>query len=222
MRPRAQQIDLDGQLHDLAPQTERMRLFNPAPTQLAGQTYIDTDREAGAMGTETRIEPWTFNGDYRDLAQIIPYIDDYWHICAELSAAGKYPYHAEFYGRIPGLGGARALAKSGPDTGKVVESPETPIYLLAQLRHLVEGHERLAETLEAGYRRFMPWADDPRDIVKFASIAVFDLHYHRHVYTDARLVLNADGSLQGILPKGKRTHGRSLTGTDAVYVRGDQ
>lgn len=40
-----QQIDLDGQYHDLTPQNERMRLFEPAPAQLAGQTYLDTTNE---------------------------------------------------------------------------------------------------------------------------------------------------------------------------------
>jgi hypothetical protein len=42
---RSQQIDLDGRLHDVAPQHERLRLFSPAPTQLAGQTYLNTDNE---------------------------------------------------------------------------------------------------------------------------------------------------------------------------------
>ncbi len=38
----AQQLDLDGHLHDLAPQSDRMRLFEP-DTQLAGETFMDTD-----------------------------------------------------------------------------------------------------------------------------------------------------------------------------------
>lgn len=41
--PLPAQLDLDGQAHEIAPQTERIRLFEPAPTQLPGQTYIDTD-----------------------------------------------------------------------------------------------------------------------------------------------------------------------------------
>jgi hypothetical protein len=43
LRPCAQQLDVDGQPHDLAPQSERMRLFEPAPAQLPGQTFIDLD-----------------------------------------------------------------------------------------------------------------------------------------------------------------------------------
>jgi hypothetical protein len=41
--PTDQQLDPDGNLYDIAPQTEPMRLFEPAPAQLSGQTYIDTD-----------------------------------------------------------------------------------------------------------------------------------------------------------------------------------
>jgi hypothetical protein len=41
--PLPAQLDLDGRAHDIAPQTERLRLFQPAPVQLEGQTYIDTD-----------------------------------------------------------------------------------------------------------------------------------------------------------------------------------
>lgn len=44
-----QQIDLDGGLHDVAPVHERLRLFAPAPAQLAGQTHLDTDNERHDM-----------------------------------------------------------------------------------------------------------------------------------------------------------------------------
>ena len=37
-----QQVDLDGQPHDIAPQIERMRLFEP-DKQIDGQTYLDLD-----------------------------------------------------------------------------------------------------------------------------------------------------------------------------------
>jgi hypothetical protein len=36
-----QQLDVDGQLHDLAPTHERLRLFEPAPAQLTGQTHME-------------------------------------------------------------------------------------------------------------------------------------------------------------------------------------
>jgi hypothetical protein len=37
------QLDLDGTLHEIAPHTERLRLFEPAPAQLQGQTRLDVD-----------------------------------------------------------------------------------------------------------------------------------------------------------------------------------
>jgi hypothetical protein len=40
-----QQLDLDGGLHDIGPQTAILRLFEPAPSQLAGQTHIETPNE---------------------------------------------------------------------------------------------------------------------------------------------------------------------------------
>jgi hypothetical protein len=58
--PLPAQLDLDGGLHEIGPQTRQERLFTPAPTQLAGQTHLDTDSEreetsectSEAMGTE--------------------------------------------------------------------------------------------------------------------------------------------------------------------------
>lgn len=41
VRPFAQQLDLDGGLHDLAPPTRQERLFEPAPEQLAGQDRLE-------------------------------------------------------------------------------------------------------------------------------------------------------------------------------------
>lgn len=40
VRPFDQQLDVDGRLHDLAPLTERLRLFEP-DRQLPGQTRLD-------------------------------------------------------------------------------------------------------------------------------------------------------------------------------------
>jgi hypothetical protein len=40
--PLPQQLDAEGRLHDLAPQTAIMRLFEHEP-QLPGQLYMDTD-----------------------------------------------------------------------------------------------------------------------------------------------------------------------------------
>lgn len=60
--------------------------------------------------------------DRNDLTEVLPLVDAYWRRHAELEAAGKYPYHAEFFDLVPDA-----------------ERPETPIYMLAQLFSLVRG-----------------------------------------------------------------------------------
>jgi len=49
-----QQIDTDGQLHDVAPAHERLRLFMPAPTQIAGQTSMTIPTEEAAMHDDAK------------------------------------------------------------------------------------------------------------------------------------------------------------------------
>lgn len=63
-------------------------------------------RAAGAQAREigaqlSQLSVWVFNGDYHDLAQIIPFIDSYWTIYEQIKAAGKYPYNAELRGPHP-------------------------------------------------------------------------------------------------------------------------
>jgi hypothetical protein len=43
LRPFPQQLDLEGKPHDLAPEVERLRLFEPAPAQLPGQAWLELD-----------------------------------------------------------------------------------------------------------------------------------------------------------------------------------
>jgi hypothetical protein len=192
---------------------------------------IVTNERTGEQKPSAKPEPWTFNGDYADLAQVLPYIDRYWELCAEFTAAGhRTLYHSLFYGRIPGLEGALKMsgARSGPEAGQLIESPETPIYLLAQLRHLVEGHDLMADTLAAGYERITELPGE--EPVKFASVAVFDCHLHRTIYAGARLVPLTDeaarrvpgvtGRIAGVLPKGKQTRGRTFYTGETVYVLG--
>lgn len=145
---------------------------------------------------------WVFNGDYHDFGQIIPFIEDYWTIYEQIRAAGKYPYNADFEGRIPGLEDA-------------LPREETPIYLLQQLRRLVEGHERLAQILDAGYLRLTELATRER----FSSVVVFDRFYAAQRYEQARVIPDEQQRPSGVLPKGKRTRGRRIGSLDQVYVR---
>jgi len=55
LAPLAAQLDLDGRAHELAPQSERMRLFEPAPAQLEGQT--DMLAALAALDDQTELEP---------------------------------------------------------------------------------------------------------------------------------------------------------------------
>jgi hypothetical protein len=168
---------------------------------------LETRRAAHAevirLGSEiARHGIFVFNGDYHDLAQIIPFIDDYWTIYEELKAAGKYPYNDNFNGRIAGL--VNALPRE-----------ETPIYLLQRLRSLVEGHDLLAHVLEEGYVRLTELPAQER----FAAIVVFDQFYRPHRYEQARVTPDRQHKPCHLLPKGRRTRGRHLGELDQTYVR---
>ncbi len=159
--------------------------------------------EVGWLSTQLReLGVWVFNGDYHDLAQIIPFIEPYWTIYEQIKAAGKYPYNADFEGRIPGLEDA-------------LPREETPIYLLQGLRGLVEGHEQLAQILVDGYRRLTELATRER----FSSVVVFDRFYAVQRFEDARVIPDREHRPSGVLPKGKRTRGRRIGSLDEVYVR---
>lgn len=41
LAPLPAQLDLDGRLHEIGPQTRQERLFTPAPAQLDGQTWSE-------------------------------------------------------------------------------------------------------------------------------------------------------------------------------------
>ena len=49
-----QQIDTDGQLHDLAGAHERLQLFTPAPTQIAGQMSMTIPTEGPAIHDDAK------------------------------------------------------------------------------------------------------------------------------------------------------------------------
>lgn len=167
------------------------------------ETRRSAHSEVKRLGSELRrLGVWVFNGDYQDLAQIIPFIEAYWRIYEQLKVAGQYPYNASFEGRIPGL-------------QEALPHEETPIYLLQQLRNLVEGHERLGQALKAGYRRLTELAARER----FASVVVFDQFYATQRYEDARIIPDEQHHPGGLLEKGKRTRGRRLGALDQVYVR---
>lgn len=154
---------------------------------------------------------WTFNHDYNDLAQVIPFIDSYYEIYDDLIEREKYPYNSDFEGKIDGITG--------------LDKEETPIYLLQKLRHLVDGHDRLAEYLDQGYKRVteLPVKRSAPGVspaaVKFASIVVFNEHWQPTRYEKARLVPNDGGSIYALLPYRKSNHGRLIFSNEPVYAK---
>jgi hypothetical protein len=61
----AAQLDTDGRLHEIAPQSEAMRLFEPAPRQLEGQTAMEVDAEQQARVGAWRRHEITSEGTQR-------------------------------------------------------------------------------------------------------------------------------------------------------------
>jgi hypothetical protein len=151
----------------------------------------------------THTEAWTFNRDYSDLSQVIPFIDEYWAILDELRENEQYPYNAAFEGKIDGITG--------------LEREETPIFLLQQLRHLVEGHDHIAKLLGEGYTRLLQLG--PNETRRFECATLFDAHLNPSRYAEARVISREDGQLRALLPKGKRTHGRLIMDNEILFTK---
>lgn len=155
--------------------------------------------------------PWTFNHDYNDLAQVILFIDAYYEIYDNFIEQKKYPYNSDFEQKIDGITG--------------LDREETPIYLLQKLRSFVEGHDRLAEYLEQGYKRVteLPVKRGAPGVspaaIKFASVVVFNEHWQPTRYEKARLVPNDGGSIYALIPYRKMTHGRLVFRNESVYAK---
>lgn len=137
---------------------------------------------------------FVFNKDYDDKSQVEPFMDAYTTIRDELDAAGKYPYDAEFEGRIPAI--------AGPNE-------KTAIYLMQSVHRIRQEQRRIQELRDSGYLEVTTLAARTR----FEHIVVYQPGYYSggtgliSEYRDARLVPDASGKPHAILPKGKRTNG---------------
>jgi hypothetical protein len=142
-----------------------------------------------------------------DPATVLHLVDAYWQRRQELDAAGRYPYHSEFYDLVPDA-----------------ERPETPIYVLAGLYQMVRGCEEEAACWEQGMDRL----ESLSSTQKFERAVVFAWHFsgfgshERYEWTEARIVPDVHGKPHAVLPKGKRTHGCQLNGSAVVYVSGGE
>jgi hypothetical protein len=108
---------------------------------------------------------WVFDRNYRNLGQVEEFYPAYRTVFEELQAAEKYPYNAEFKGRIPGIEG------SGEDTA---------IYLLQCLRALHETQAQIDERREAGWRDFDPGelGEAPKRFAHVAEYAIYHPDSH--------------------------------------------
>lgn len=157
------------------------------------------------MGTIEKREPWRFNGDYRDLGQVSEFLDDYLAVYDELEAAGKYPYNAAFFGRIPGL------EHCDRDDGE-----NTAVYLMQTIRHWADHLDRRGELIDAGYARIA--AISPGEVRRVNRAAVVGPHTLKE-YPDARLMADETGRVVGILPKRARTRALHVpTGYEVLAV----
>ena len=154
---------------------------------------------------------WRFNRSYDDLDQVAGFFDAYMVVFAEFEAAGKYPYNDSFKGRIVGIEG---------------EHEDTAIYLLQSLRRYREMMAKVEAALADGFEHL----ESLDEITKFKHV----VHYGRYggksgwdEWVDARLIpetsphqIEISGPVRGVLPKGRRTHGHTLSGsTGRILVK---
>jgi hypothetical protein len=140
---------------------------------------------------------WTFNRDYKDLAQVEEFYSAYLAVFNELRAAGRYSYNDSFKGRIPGIEGPQE------DTG---------IYLLQNLRAVRELAAKIADYRAVGWRD-VGRADLDGAPVRFAGIAEYGQCMGGtgwHEWGSARLT-RYHGSVM-VLPGRNRTSGHLVSG----------
>ncbi len=145
-----------------------------------------------------------FNRDFRDLAQVAPYIGDFAQIRAEiLASTGRgLANNDDFVNRIPAIAN-----KTGRTHGGTHES--MAIYLLQTLYRAWEQEARLLDLRAAGYEEIVEIdaTTSFEHIVLYCKTAT-DGPYEE--FSSARLApreLGAVGKPFYVLPKGARTRG---------------
>jgi hypothetical protein len=154
---------------------------------------------------------FTFNGDYRDYAQVAQYIGDFARARDEILAAGEYPYDASFRGRIPG-------DFNREQRERVEGDHETAaIYMLQGLYRAWEQEAQTLTLLAQGYE----WLDELDATERFRHVVLCPtdrMGGEWREYRDARVTAEG-GRPCGILPKGKRTHGFLVSGRRVLVAR---
>lgn len=152
---------------------------------------------------------FTFNKDYDDYEQVMPYYAKYLERYIELLRDGKYPYNDSFKGYL--------------DIEADDRNEDSAIYLLQGLRRHREMFTRIERLLAQGYRQ----VDELDKTTKFEHIVLFptrNMSGEWAEYREARLVpYNREKDVAqvghapyAVLPKGKRTHGYLVSGRSVL------
>ena len=150
----------------------------------------------GSTGQIGRIEMWTFDKNYHNLAQIEPFWDAYKRRYAEIVADGEYPYNASFVGHI-GFEPGHSDGKSAPE--------DTAIYLCQKRRYNEEWTAKVTAKRAEGFREFVGPVNEGEK-PRFARVALVDNQSHRwQEWENARVVNGIIGL--AVLPFRARTLG---------------
>jgi hypothetical protein len=148
---------------------------------------------------------FTFNKNYHDKEQIMPWLPEFTALRDGMEANGKYPYNDCFKGKIPGI--------EGPHE-------DTAIYML-QCQYSIEREKRKMATLRAEMQPLTK-LDAP---TKFSRVVVYKAgHFVGGTGSfmsldEARVIPNKDGRPLAVLPKGKRVNGYRVEGAEVLVSR---
>lgn len=156
------------------------------------------------MSTSTPTR-FVFNRNYQDLDQVAHLWDAYQARYQELTAAGRYPYDADFKGAIDGL--------DADD-----KNEDTAIYLLQSTRR---AHEFDARVQDLHFRGFtapeLSPTTKPDTVVetRYTQVALIRRIYQHGrdgeiQVLDAARVRTRNGRVIEVMPKGARTRGHTI------------
>lgn len=150
----------------------------------------------------TAVEPFTWNGDYSDFAQVERFLPAFLEVLDELEGAGQYRYNDSFKGRIPGIEGERE---------------DTAIYMLQGLQRQRAQDFKIADLIAQGYEHI----DTLETVERFAHIVLYPVRRmggEWQEFREARLTPR-DGKPYGVLLKGNRTRGALVSDRRALAIR---
>jgi hypothetical protein len=137
---------------------------------------------------------FVFDKNYRNDEQVRPYMEAFLAVYPEVEAAGNgTAYNDSFRGLIPAIAG---------------DDEDTAIYLLQTLRRLDQLAVQIEEFLADGGEEVTTLDKVRRGTVVHVGFYMGGTGWTQ--WDEARL-LPRDGKPYAVIPKGKRTHGHTLT-----------